>query len=255
MSITRLKMSQIFSVHHLVLLALFVTLGTSCSSTDQKADTAEKAFAQAQEFDKAERYEESLKRYQEVRSKFPYSRFASESALAIADVYFKQESFAEAQLAYQNFRDLHPKHPRLYYVIFRIGLSYFNQVPSTIDRDLTLAPSAISVFEEFLQLFPNSELAPQAIEKKNAATKMLAEKEIYIADFYFKLKYWESALGRYESVLSRHKGQGFEEKALSRAAVAAHRAGDLDKFKKYKREIESSMPNSEGLNFVNKEVQ
>ncbi len=118
---------------------------------DRKSDTPEGAYAIAEEFDKDERYEEAIRRYTEVKNKFPYSNFATKAELAIADVYYKQESYPEAQVSYQAFRELHPKSPQADYVVYRIGLSYFQQLPTTLDRDLTVAREAISNFDDLIK--------------------------------------------------------------------------------------------------------
>src|SRR6476620_2432557 len=108
-----------------------------CSTVDKDPSTAEEAFKIAQDYEKADRYQVAIQRYTDVKNKFPYSSLATEAELAIADVHFKSEDYSDAQISYQNFRELHPKHPKSDYVIFRTGLSYYQQLPETIDRDLT----------------------------------------------------------------------------------------------------------------------
>lgn len=227
----------------------------SCSTDDIKSDSAEHAFKLAQEYDKEERYEESLRRYNEVKNKFPYSKYATQAELAVADVYFKQESFPEAQVAYQNFKELHPKHPQVDYVTFRTAMSYFKQLPSTIDRDLTLASNAILSFDEVINQYPNSTYLAEAKEKKNETLKMLAEKEEYIADFYFKKEIYESALARYEGLYRQYPGLGFDAKALSRAAIAAQRSGDLERARRYLALLKQKFPGSSELSSATSEVQ
>ncbi|PIS11176.1 MAG: outer membrane protein assembly factor BamD [Bdellovibrio sp. CG10_big_fil_rev_8_21_14_0_10_47_8] len=243
----------IFSV-----LLLFSTISattvllTSCSSNDKKSDTAEGAFAIAQDYDKEERYEEAIKRYQEVKNKFPYSKYASMAELALADCYYKQESYAEAQVAYQSFKDLHPKHAQIDYVTYRLAMSFFNQLPSTVDRDLTLASSALIYFDEVLTQYPNSEYVKDAKEKKVATLKMLAGKEDYIAEFYFIREKYDSALNRYEELMKKYPGYGFDAKALSRAAVCAAKLGEPGKAKKLVNELEKRFPGSDELAFAKK---
>lgn len=240
---------------YIFLLISGISLLSACVSSDKKADTAEAAYSIAQEFDKDERYEEAIKRYQDIKNKFPYSKFATQSELAIADVYYKQESYPEAQVSYQSFKDLHPKHPQIDYVTFRLAMSFFNQLPSTTDRDLSLAQSAILYFDEVLSQFPNSQYAKEAKERKDATIKMLAEKEDYIAEFYFIREKYDSALPRYEALLKKYPGVGFDEKALSRAAISASRAGDPDKAQKYLTELEQRFPGSSELAFAKKELR
>lgn len=236
---------------------LFLSLSTmllsfvvACSSSDKKTDSAEAGFKSAQEYDKAERYEEAIRRYQEVKNKFPYSKFATESELAIADCYFKQESFAESQVAYQSFKDLHPKHAQIDYVTYRLAMSYYKQLPETIDRDLSLSTNTILYFDETINQYPNSDYAKEAKEKKQEVLKMLAGKEDYIAEFYFIREKYDSALARYEGLLKKYPGLGYDAKAMSRAAVSAARLGELDKAKKYVRELGDKFPNSEDYKFA-----
>lgn len=233
-------------------LGIFIS---GCSTTEKNANTPEGAFAIAEEYDQGERYEEAIRRYTEVKNKYPYSNFATKAELAIADVYYKQESYGEAQVAYQMFKELHPTAPQADYVQFRIGMSYFNQLPSTIDRDLTVANDAIANLSELIKKFPNSQYVAEATEKRSAAIKMLAEKEEYIADFYFKRKIFGSALARYESLYNNFRGVGPDAKALSRAMICAQKLNDSDKVKKYQQLLEQEFPQSQELKDARKEVQ
>lgn len=234
---------------------LFFSTLIACSSMDKKSDTPEGAFAIAEEFDKDERYEEAIRRYTDVKNKFPYSNFATKAELAVADVYFKQESYPEAQVSYQAFRELHPKHPQIDYVLFRIGLSYYNQLPSTIDRDLTVAQEVIASFDELMRLYPNSQYVNEGSDKKLETLKMLASKEEYIAHFYFKRDMFDSALTRYENLLSKYSKLGFDEKALYGAAVSANKIGDSFKAKKYLAELTTKFPQSSEAQRAQKEIK
>lgn len=238
----------------IIILAALGTL-VSCASVEKNATTPEGAFAIAEDYDKSERYEEAIRRYSEVKNKFPYSNFATKAELAIADVYFKQESYAEAQVSYQMFKELHPTAPNSDYVQFRIGMSYFNQLPSTIDRDLTLANETILNLTDLIKRFPNSEYAKEAQEKRSAAIKMLAEKEEYIADFYFKRKIFDSALSRYEGLYNNYRGLGFDAKALSRASISAQKLGNTAKAKKYEEILAREFPGSRELRDAEKELE
>jgi outer membrane protein assembly factor BamD len=233
-------------------LGLFVS---GCSSIEKNSDTPEGAFAIAADFDKGERYEEAIRRYTDVKNRFPYSNYATKAELAIADVYFKQESYAESQVSYQMFKELHPTYPQSDYVQFRIGMSFFNQLPSAIDRDLTLANDAILNLSDLIKKYPNSTYLAEAKEKRSAAIKMLAEKEEYIADFYFKREIFDSALLRYEALYNNYRGLGFDAKALSRAAFCAKKLGLTDKQQKYQKSLGQNFPTSTELRDLEKGLQ
>lgn len=227
----------------------------ACSTIDKKSDTPEGAFSIAEEFDKDERYEEAVRRYTEVKNKFPYSNFATKAELAIADVYYKQESYPESQVSYQTFREMHPKHPQIDYVVFRIGMSYYNQLPSSLDRDLSVAQEVVTTFDELMKRFPTSQYINEAAEKKLATLKMLAGKEEYIANFYFKREMFDSALPRYESLIFKYKNLGFDEKAYYGAAVSANKIGDFFKAKKYLAELVTKYPKSSEAEQAQREIK
>ncbi len=230
------------------LAALFLVFA-ACSSTDTvDPNSAEGLFNRGVELEKNERYEEAVERFKEVRNKFPYSKVTTDAELKIADCYFKQESFPEAQVAYQSFKDLHPKHTTIDYVTFQLAMSYYNQLPPTTDRDLTISQKAITYFDEVITSFPNSKYFKEAKDKKQDVRSKLAAKEEYIADFYFKRQKFESALGRYENLLEEFPNLGFDEKALFRAAFSAHKIGQLDKSNKYFSKLKEKHPSSPFIN-------
>lgn len=227
----------------------------ACSTEEKKSDTAEGAYALAEEFDKNERYDEAIRRYQEVKNKFPYSKYASMAELAMADAYYKQESYAEAQVTYQTFKELHPRHEKIDYVTFRLAMSFYQQLPETIDRDLSLTSSAITYFDELINHFPNSSYVKEAKEKKTDCLKKLAEKEQYIADFYYIRSKYDSALTRYEGLLNKYPDLGFDAIALSRAAISAVRIGELDRAKVLLGKLRTKFPGSSELAAAEKEVR
>lgn len=230
-----------------LLLVFGFLMLVSCASDEKNSDTAEGAFAIAQEFEKDERYEEAIRRFTDIKNKYPYSKYATLAELAIADTYFKQESFPEAQVSYQTFKELHPKHAQIDYVTYRLGLSFFEQLPDTEDRDLSLAQSAILYFDEVQSLYPNSVHAKEANDKKTEALKKLGSKELYIANFYFIRKIYSSALTRYEGLLKTYPNLGFDAVALSRAAQSAAKTGDLDRAKQFVARLKSQFPDTSEL--------
>jgi outer membrane protein assembly factor BamD len=239
------------SLYFLCFLAL-----TACSSGDLKdADTPEGAYKIAEEYEADERYEEAIQKFREVQNKHPYSRFAVLAKLKVADINFTRENFIEAQNAYQLFKDLHPKHEKIDYVTFRLGLSFFNQLPSTIDRDLSQAHRAILYFDEVLNSYSKSAYAKEAADKKAEALKKLAEKEKYIADFYFKREMFDSALRRYEKLLKDYPTSGFDVNGLYGASVSALRSGDLDKGKIYANRLIQQFPDSSEAGNIKGEME
>lgn len=234
--------------------ALFFMLLLGCSSADKiNTNTAEGSYALAQKYEKDERYEEAINLYTDVKNKYPYSSLAVDSELKIGDVEYERENFVEAETAYKLFKEFHPDHSRMDYVTFRLGASVYKQLPATIDRDLSLATSAIDHFENLISNYPKSPHIAEAKDLLNKTKKMLADKTNYIAEFYFIREKWESSLGRYEDLLRNHPNTGYEAKALLRAAVSAYKLKDVDKAKTYFKRLLAEYPESTELAAARKE--
>lgn len=227
-------------------VAFGLVLAVGCSSADKfDTSTPEGAFKRAEQLVQDERYDEAIQQFGEVKNKFPYSRLATEAELKIADVNFDREAYIEAQSAYQLFKEMHPKHPRSDYVTYRLALSYFNQLPSTVDRDLSLADRAILYFDEVASSYPNSEFAEDARQKRQEALRKLAGKEMYVAEFYAKRDQYGSALKRYEAVLKSYPNLGFDAAALYGAAKSAFETGEKDRGTQHLKNLLSLFPSSD----------
>jgi outer membrane protein assembly factor BamD len=139
---------------------------------------------------------------------------------------------------------MHPSHPQSDYVTFRLGLSFFNQLPATIDRDLAVAERAILYFDEVVNTYPKSQYVTEARDYKTKALKMLADKEYYIANFYFIRDFYESALGRFEDLLNKYPKMGLDAKALYGATVSAYKIKELGKAKTYYQRLATEFKGS-----------
>ncbi len=172
-----------------------------CSGKSVEDGDPADLFKEAQEDIDSDHYQMATDKLKIIKNKYPYSKYALDASLRLADVYFLQESYTEAALAYESFRDLHPKHEKVPYAMFRVGKSYFMDMPTTVARDLTSAQKAQDSYNDFLHRFPNDPNAAEARKDLGDTRKALAEKELYIANFYFKRHFFDSAKNRYEKLL------------------------------------------------------
>jgi outer membrane protein assembly factor BamD len=175
-----------------------------CSTKPPQGKTqAESLYLEAQQLVSRKKYIAATEKLNEIKVQHPYSFYATPAELMQADVYFLQENFLEAAAAYTQFRDLHPKDEKIDYVIYRIGLSYYKQLPSTHDRDLSSGVTAITYFKEIVEKYPNSTYVSDSKVMITDVEKKLLEKELYIADFYYRTKLFEAASLRYRGLYTQ----------------------------------------------------
>jgi outer membrane protein assembly factor BamD len=175
---------------------------SGCAGKQVNESDPKEMYEDAEEDVKSDRFLLALDKLRIIKSKFSYSNYGALAQLRIGDVYFLQESFPEAASAYETFVELYPKHERASYALFRAGESFYNDIPSTIARDLRSAESAISSFSLYLRRYPGGEFGAAAGDFKRKAYNKLAEKEMEIAQFYIKRKKPASARMRLEKILN-----------------------------------------------------
>lgn len=74
-------------------------------------------------------------------------------------------------------------------------------IPSTVARDLTSAQKAEDAYTLFIKRFPNDPLIEDARKGRVKTRELLAEKELYIGNFYSNQDQLDSAKGRYEKLI------------------------------------------------------
>ncbi len=226
----------------LLFAGLFFT--SSCSHKDVNPESPDALFQDAEEAFKDEKYLIAIERYRDIKNRFPYSTRATDSELRIADAFFEQETYIEAESAYEIFKELHPTHPKIDYVQYRIGLSLNNQIPSNSTRDLTAAQRSIDAFNVLLEKYPNSSYITKARELIFAARQKMAEHEQYVADFYYQRHHYLSATYRYSALLQEFPNMGYDEEALFRLGKSYVNVKMSDNAKDIFRRLVARFPNS-----------
>lgn len=225
---------------------LVLLLIISCSSDKPKGKSeAEILYKEAEELIEAERFILATEKLNLIKTQHPYSFWATPAELLQADVLYKQENYIESAAAYLLFRDFHPKHEKIAYVVYMIGESYFKQIPDTIDRDLEPAIESIKYFDEVIQKYSETSYKKDAEEKISEAKRMLREKDQYIADFYFKTDEWSAARYWYIDMLQNHQDEKTRKHAMARIIMATYELKEwqpcLDYIEKYYQEVDKKL--------------
>jgi outer membrane protein assembly factor BamD len=158
-------------------------------------------------------YQDAIDKFQEVVDNYPYSEYAVQAELKIADSYFEQERWDEALSYYRDFAELHPEHAKVPYTIYRSALCHARK-SGTSDRDQTAAREAVAALDQLMTQYPT---APETREAEGLWRELrtkLGEHVLGIGDFYWKREEYQSAAGRYRQVLDEYPGLGLDAEAL-----------------------------------------
>jgi outer membrane protein assembly factor BamD len=224
-------------------LVAILTLLAGCSTETIDNDSpVETQYTEGERLLKRDRYVEAVERFRVLKSRYPYSKYAALATLRIGDVHYAEESYIEAAAAYKVFRELYPKHEQAAYAQWRIGESHYNEVPTTVDRDLESAQSAIDAYVLLQKEFPGNEHSVEADKKIHELKGKLAEKEQYVADFYYKRELYQAAAGRYTTLVDNYGDFGHNLDGLFRLAFSYERMGEYRKANDALDRLDSQFP-------------
>jgi outer membrane protein assembly factor BamD len=201
---------------------IIVLLSSGCSSLKKTWDSItgndETGTAQQLTWDGMDAFEEgnykdAIEYFQQLKDLYPFSKYAILAELKIADAYYHLEEYEEAIFAYEEFEKLHPRNEAIPYVIYQIGLCYFNQI-DTIDRDQKPARKALETFLRLREQFPGDPYTLSAEEQMTKCLKSMAGNDFYVGVFYYNTKHFAAALQRFMAVLSKYPDVGYHQKAL-----------------------------------------
>jgi outer membrane protein assembly factor BamD len=176
-------------------------------------------------------YLKAIEIFQSIIDNYPYSEYAVESELQIADAYYADGKFEEALSYYRDFSDLHPDHEKVPYSIYRSALCYESQLESP-ERDQTATTNALLFLDRLLLRYPHSEYARDAEPMWRDLQVRLAESEEQVADFYRDREEYEAAAERYRALLNDHPGLGLDARVLFKLAdcyAALRRTDEADR--------------------------
>lgn len=158
-------------------------------------------------------YKKALTSFEQLKDWYPFSKYAILAELKIADANYHLQQYPEAVAAYEEFERMHPSNEAAPYVIYQIGLCYFEQI-DTIDRDQTPARKALDTFERLSHQFPKDPYADKAQSLIPVCLENLAGHEFYVGYFYYRQKYYKAALYRFLNLIQQYPDVGYHHQAL-----------------------------------------
>ncbi len=231
---------------------LFIGSCTKNQDADSLLDytqTAERQFQEAMDEFDDEDCTSADKLFQDVRRKFPYSRFAVLSELRLADCQFIQGNHSEASVLYQHFVKAHPTHEDAHYAAYRRGLSFYEMIPGDWvitppphERDQAATRDARSAFSHFLKNYPRSPWIERADEFLQEIVDALVRHEIYVAEFYLSRDDRNAAAVRLEGVRKNFPESTLVPDAMFMQAITFLKMNDRKEAERVFNEIMTHFP-------------
>jgi outer membrane protein assembly factor BamD len=196
----------------LIIALLFLTSGCALwKSKEIPKNNPEALYQQGYADYQKGRYEKAIENFQRLKEEYPLHELAIRAELGIADAHFSMKEYGYAEIAYNDFLNLHPANENISYVMYQIGICHHNQLLS-IDRDQTETWKALKEFEKLIVRFPTSKFSFLAEKKAKECRTRLAEHEYYVGELYFKMKRYKAAMLRFENITKNYVNLGLDYK-------------------------------------------
>jgi outer membrane protein assembly factor BamD len=156
-------------------------------------------------------YKKAREFFTRLKDEYPLHALAILAELGIADSFFTDKQYLEAENAYSEFLNMHPTNENIPYVLYQMGMCHYN-MRETIDRDQTETIKARKEFERLIVRFPESKFSMAAGKLLRECKQEIAEQEFYIGKFYFRQKKYQAALNRFEMVARNYSNIGLDYK-------------------------------------------
>ncbi len=222
---------------------VLLLLSTGCGVIDYfylppPEDTAQELFELGNEAMQEKDYYTAIDMYTKLKDRYPFSPFTPQAELALGDAYYLNEDFSDAVVAYQEFEALHPRHDDMPYVLYQVGLASYKSFTS-IDRPQQVVAEGLQYLYRLRETYPTSQYAEPAGELVLKCRRILAEREVFVGDFYMRTERFGAAWKRYQFVVDNFPD-------ITDAASYAKKQGDVAYLKQQKASSQRALDESEG---------
>jgi len=117
-----------------------------------------------------------------VKEEYPLHNLAILAEIGLADCYYSDKEYSEAENAYNDFITLHPTNENVPYALYQTGMCQYNQIEA-IDRDQTATIKAKKGLEKVVSRYPDSKFATMAEKLIRECKQKLAEQDFMWGSF------------------------------------------------------------------------
>ncbi len=228
-----------------LILALIPLLTLSCSSktVTKKVDNPGVIYVEGVELMKKKKWDQAIGKFSQVRENYPFDPIADVAAVKLGDVYFERKEYLMASGVYTDFLNSHPDDENAPYVLWRLGES-FEKLSLTIDRDQTYTLKAIERLTYLQNRYEDTQYARDATVPLQRMTQKLADREIYVGEYYYKTGNYNASVTRLEYFMTKYPGVKGTDRALFTLSAAYRELADPERARLYYEKLVELYPTS-----------
>lgn len=231
-----------------ILLSLVVLLFiAACAPTSVPPPrTADYYLQEGEKYFDSKLYEEAIASWEKVRDSYYSPELNILAEMKIAEAHFLAGNYVEAAAAYEDFLKQHPDHERIPQILYRLGMSYYEQILSH-DRDQTATRNALATFKNLVKRFPEDPRVEEANVYIDRCIDRLAEHELYVGRFYLRTGHHEAAINRLKDIFSLYPNYYHRDRVFFYLGQAYLANGNRDAAVKAFNSLFKEFPRSEHI--------
>ena len=215
--------------------------------------SASKLYTEARSEMEEGRYDQAIKYFEKLETRYPFGVFAQQAQMEIAYANYRAGEPALALAAIERFIKLHPNHPNVDYMYYLKGLVNFNDKIGLLqhfsredvaERDPKAAQDAFDSFKLLVTRFPKSKYAPDATIRMKYLINTLAQHEVLVAKYYYRRGAYLAAANRVQDAIKKYGDAPAVEEALFILVNAYDQMGLTDLRDDSDRVFRKTFPNS-----------
>lgn len=148
----------------------------------------------------ARRYVEARESFTKIVERHPNSSYAPRARFLVGETYYREGEFDKAGKEFETFLSFYPRHQIADLVQYRYALAYYDRM-KPVEQDQGLTVKALEQFKRLVKEYPESRYASDALAKIDICRGRLAQKEVWVAGYYFNQGNPGAARQRLELVL------------------------------------------------------
>lgn len=227
----------------IVLFSVFFLLISCATKPPQKAAKPGDLYVDGVNLLKNKKYDDAIKKFVEIRENYPFDPISFVATVKLGDAYFGKREYILAAGVYDDFFNAHPDDENIPYVVTRLGECY-ERLSLSFDRDQDYTLKAIERYRYVINRFPASSYRKIADERLKRLEQKLADRELYIGEFYYKTYQYNASIRRLEYFLKRYPKAMGTEKALYYLSQSYWHLGNIEKGERYFEVLRIDYPKS-----------
>lgn len=219
-------------------VALFFIAGCGTVGRDETLSwSVQKLYSEAHTSLSQGSYDAARKHYKKILARYPYGRYAQQSALDLIQLEYKDEEYDAAIRQADKFIQLYPKSPYADYARYMKGVISYSRDVSIIDQmvptniaqsDQGMMQAAYDNFKKLVEESPNSDYTADAKKRMIFLRNVSANHEIYVAEYYLRRGAYLAAANRAQYVVANYQQTPSVPLALA-IMVRAYKELDMPK--------------------------